>query len=167
LERLLHEEKSKDTFETTSALSALTKTATSQDMVGAMAAHATLLNRLDALETMLQKARGDTDDILQMVRWQKQIYFMHPSLPNVKGAARVVSESEELIRRSDGRTEKEEYYPRLLESLLPIFRETAKALGAQGAQLGPDLAQMSSVKSFAAVEKAHRSFLVKLDSLAK
>ncbi len=167
LERLLHEEKSKDTFETTSALSALTKIATSQDMVGAMAAHATLLNRLDALETMLQKARGDTDDILQMVRWQKQIYFMHPSLPNVRGAARVVSESEELIRRSDGRTAKEEYYPRLLESLLPIFRETAKALGAQGTQLEPDLAQMSSVKSFAAVEKAHRSLLVKLDSLAK
>ncbi|HET8921846.1 MAG TPA: hypothetical protein VFN26_02500 [Candidatus Acidoferrum sp.] len=167
VKRLLYEEKSKDAFDTTSAVTELTKTATSHDMVGAMAAHATLLNRLDALETMLQKTRGDTDDILQMVRWQKQIYSNHPALPSAKGSAHVVRESEQFIRHTEERKTKEDSYRQLLESLLPIFRETTKALGARGAQLEPDLAQMSSVKSSAGLEKAHGSFLLKLDSLSK
>jgi hypothetical protein len=42
-----------------------------------------LLNKLDAFETMLQKAEGDPADILQMARWQKQLYLSKPQLQNL------------------------------------------------------------------------------------
>jgi hypothetical protein len=170
VERLLYEDKSKDAFKVRSALTAFRSALRSnskKDLTSVLNAHLTFLNSLDSLEIMLQKARGDTGDILQMVRWQQRIYEEHPKLPNEKGSGYLVKESGNFIRHWDARNTKDDTYAHLLQSLQPVFKETVDALGAKGAELGPYLAQMQSTKSSVGLEKAHRGFLLKLDSIAK
>ena len=79
----------------------------------------------------------------------------------------MVRESEEFLRLSGKKKTDEDSYSDLLQHLLPVFKETVGALGAQGAGLGPDLTQLSSAKSPAGLEKAHRAFLTKLEVAAK
>jgi hypothetical protein len=170
VERLLYQDKSKDAFKVSSALTALRSALRSnsrKDMTDVLNAHLTLLNSLDALETMLQKAQGDTGDILQMVRWQERIYEGHPKLLNEKSSAYLVKESGNFIRHWDARKTKDDAYAHLLHSLDSVFKETVDALGAKGAELGPYLAQLQSTKSPGGLEKAHRGFLLKLDSIVK
>jgi hypothetical protein len=168
--QVLHEDKSKDEFEIGSALTAFQRALRSgvkTDLTALLNAHLTLLNSLDALETMLQKAEGDTDDILQMVRWQERIYADHPKLPNENGSAYVVKESNNFVRAWDSRKGDRDDYRHLLENLEPVFKETIDVLGPGGAELGPYLAEMRSAKSAAGLEKAHHGYLLKLDSIAK
>src|SRR5207302_5222022 len=110
---LLNEDKSKDEFEVGKALAVFQralKSGMKTDLTDLLNAHLTLLNSLDALETKLQKDRGDTDDILQMVRWQEQIYAGHPKLPNQNRSAYVVKESKNFIRAWDTRKSDSDAY---------------------------------------------------------
>jgi len=57
-------------------------------------------------------------------------------------------------------------YPRLIEQLLPAFRETAGALRSENLGLEADIAALeAALASPAALQKAHRGFLLKLQSL--
>jgi hypothetical protein len=79
----------------------------------------------------------------------------------------VVAESKRFIRLWDGRKIKDDAYGRLLYRLAPVFEQTVEAVGADGAELRPYLAQMRSTKSSVGLEKAHRGFLLTLDSIAR
>jgi hypothetical protein len=123
--------------------------------------HGMLLNRLDSFATMLQKAQGDPADILQMVRWQEALYRSRPNLRRLDCSERVVKVSQEFIRTYSQR--KAESYSALLRSLSACFIQTAKGLDKNQQELERAAAAMEQANlSLAALEKAHREFLLAL-----
>jgi hypothetical protein len=126
-------------------------------------AHLALLNGLDAFQTLLQKTEGDPADILQMVRWQRDLYSSLAYLRILKDAHHVVEESDEFIRDFERRKRRGDSYPELIRELLPSFRETAEALERLHVKAETDIAEMKEhLKALPGLEKAHRSFLIKL-----
>src|SRR6201999_1486537 len=70
-----------DPFQTSSELSSLAGqigSAGSGDVL--VASHLSFLNRLDSLLTLRQVQLGDTADILQNVRWQRDLYIRASAL---------------------------------------------------------------------------------------
>lgn len=131
-------------------------------------AHTTLLNKLDAFLTMIQLAKGDVADILQNVRWQKELYTKVPRLKELGVSAELLKQSENFILGYQERKLRADSYPKLISSLMKPFRETAQKLESAQFTLKTELTAMEqSMDSPAGLQKAHRSFLFKLQSLAK
>jgi hypothetical protein len=123
--------------------------------------HAILLNQLDSFATMLQKAQGDPADILQMVRWQEAIYRTQPNLQRLDCSALVVRDSQDFIKTYSQR--RQESYPALLHALSACFQQTAKTLEKNQPKLGTAVANLERAGlSLAALEKAHREYLLAL-----
>jgi hypothetical protein len=134
----------------------------------AVSEHAILLQRLDAFATMVQKSNGDPSDILQMVRWQKKLYSEVPELQTLKVARYVVDESQEFIDSYGKKKRGADDYPHLLRELLKSFHETGEALEKVHVQVEHEVDRIEDhLNSTAALEKAHRDYLLKLQSLAK
>jgi hypothetical protein len=124
--------------------------------------HGMLLSRLDSFATMLQKSEGDPADILQMVRWQEQLYRTRPVLGRLDCAAVVEKDSQEFIRSWNQRNP--DSYRALIRALSDCFHTTAKAL--QDNRLETAAAAMDqSGLSISALEKAHRQFLLALQDV--
>jgi len=90
----------------------------------------TLLNSVDARLTMLQLEKGDLADIVQMVRWQKQLFQRYPKLSRLGCAPKVVTISNEFLHGRETGKLTNSAYPKLLEQVSGCLREAA---GAQGA----------------------------------
>ena len=166
IEELLRRSENNDPFGLRPALSRLDSEIGAADVVGASAAHDNLLQGLDAFMTRVRKAAGDPSGILLNVRWQKDLYNRVPALHRLSVAAQVTAESASYItaytRREAGNGE----YPALIEQLLPAFRDTARALQADNLGLETAIAAMeASLASPAALQKAHRGYLLKLQTL--
>jgi hypothetical protein len=151
------------------ALRALTgRRARDAAMIPITATHATLLHKLDAHITRLQKLAGDPADILQTVRWQAALY---PRLAQLQGQAFVaplVERSDDFVRAYRARQVSNGEYPRFIQELLENFRQTAQALGEFGPQLEAELTGMErALTSPGALQKAHRAFLLKLQGVAQ
>jgi hypothetical protein len=129
----------------------------------AIPTHTQVLQKLDAFLTMLQKAQGDTADILQMVRWQRELYRTLPSLKTVKGAHHLVEESQAFITAYHARQIDNDSYPHLISGLLHVFHQTAEAVEEA---LEQDIATMEqNVVSLTSLQKTHRAYLLKLQRL--
>jgi hypothetical protein len=111
---------------------------------------ATLLNGVDARLTMLQLEKGDPADIMQMVRWQKQLFERHPKLSRLPCAAKVVAASTEFLRSRESGKLTNKAYPKFLAEVGPCLREAG---GAHGDLRDPNLATL---------EKEHREYLLAL-----
>jgi hypothetical protein len=154
-----------DTFGALATLKNLGDAAGNNQAEQSASEHAMLLNRLDSFATMLQKAQGDPADILQMVRWQEALYRTRPSLRRLDCAERVVRASQEFIRTYSQR--KAESYLALLRSLSACFSQTAKGLDKNQQELEKAAAAMGQANlSLAALEKAHREFLLVVQDAA-
>ncbi len=150
------------------AVAAAQRLATEKKIGQALADHLTLLNKLDATQTMIQKAKGDPADILQMVRWQRELYSQVPQLKQLPGSALVVKESQGFIAAFGKRERKADNYPELMRELLKSFHETADALAKAGVDAKNEVAAIEhDLGSLSALEKAHRDYLLKLQSVAK
>jgi len=90
---------------------------------------ATLLNGVDARLTMLQLEKGDVADIMQMVRWQKQLFERHPKLSRLPCAAKVAAASAEFLRSRESGKLTNSAYPKLLEEVGPCLREAGGIRG--------------------------------------
>ncbi|HWY52780.1 MAG TPA: sialidase family protein [Candidatus Bathyarchaeia archaeon] len=131
-------------------------------------AHATLLNKLDGFQTMLQKAQGDPADILQMVRWQVLLYSTLPELKQLPATRFVVKESREFIQDFGKRKRGADHYPELMRELLKSFRSTEEVLEKHGLNLEPEIEQIEArLHSERGLEKAHRDYLLKLQSILR
>lgn len=148
-----------DAFGALAALRNLGAAAAKSQAETAASEHAMLLRRLDSLATMLQKAQGDPADILQMVRWQVDIYRTRPSLQRLECSALVDKDSQEFIRTYSRK--RQESYPALLRALSPCFHQTAKAAGSQKLDQAASALERPGL-SLAALEKAHRELLLAL-----
>jgi len=130
--------------------------------------HASLMNRLDSNITMLQLEKGDPADVLQMVRWQKQLYSTISTLKGLHSADFVVKESQEFIDDFGRHKRHTDSYPELIHELLKSFHETAESLEKIGVKVEPEVDQMEDhLKSVDALEKAHHDYLAKLQTVPK
>jgi len=165
--KLLAKLKGQDQFGVQQALQNLIQAIASNNASAAAMADATLLNKLDAFQTMLQKAEGDPADILQMVRWQKQLYLSKPQLRNLPGARRISEESERFIGSYGKRKMDDAAYRELILSLMRSFHETAESLEKLNVKIEPELHRLEEhlVLSVAGLEQAHQDYLVKLQGL--
>lgn len=168
VDKIVALEKNNDPFGTKAAVKEL-GLALASGKAGAIAgAHLTLLNRLDALQTMAQKADGDVGDALQMVRWQKELYGTVPDLSHLSVSGFVVKESQEFIDDFGKRKKGADNYPELMRELMKSFRETAEALEKVQPDLEKNVHQMEEhLRSPNALEKAHRKYLLNLANLPK
>jgi hypothetical protein len=165
---LLHSQKSTDTFAAIQAVKVLQGAVSSQRLDLAANAHSSFLNKLDAFETMLQKAEGDPADILQMVLWQQHLYSTAPRLTPLKAARHVVEESDEFIRAYGKAHARGDSYAKMLRELRDSFHDTAEALECLDKQLEKDAEEIQRhLDSPDKLEKAHRSYLLELQNLVK
>jgi hypothetical protein len=137
------------------------------DVVQAAAQHSVLINKLDAFTTMLQKEQGDPADVLQMVRWQRDLYSMVPRLREFREFAPIITRSQEFIDAFGRHKTGAEDYQRLLKSLLPAFQATASRLSGTIGLESEVKAIEGELNSVPSLEKAHRNYLLKLETLTK
>ena len=100
----------------------------SDDIAFAVTAHMTLIHKLDAFVTMLQKAEGDPADILQNVRWQIELFAELPQLQTerILEMSRQFASGYEVGEVSNGD------YPDLIASLLEDYRVAGRNPGSPG-----------------------------------
>jgi hypothetical protein len=166
--RLIESERLGDPFGVRVALKNLAALSKSGSAGMTAAAHTTLLNKLDAFLTMAQLAKGDVADVLQNVRWQKELYTNVPRLKELGASPELVKLSEEFILGYQARKIRTESYPKLIGSLIRSFRETEEKLESAKFTLKSEVTMIEqSMDSPAALQNAHRHFLLKLQTLAK
>jgi hypothetical protein len=114
---------------------------------------ASALNAIDSQLTMVQLDRGDPADIMQMVRWQSQLFRTQANLRGLACAPDVVKLSNTFLSARQSRTLSNAAYPKLLVDASPCLR----------AGLGPSATVPSFAGSdLAALEKSHRAVLLAL-----
>jgi hypothetical protein len=152
-----------DPFEIATAIGAISAAA-SGDVGALVTAHASVLHKFDAFLTMLQKAEGDRADILQMVRWHHALCGRArlAGLPETHGVKQRLAAFE---GRAIARTLQLAEYGTLLAQLAPALRQSAAGLGA-AATLDPLITAMEAAGMARAQQKAHRDFLLALESVA-
>ena len=117
---------------------------------------ASLLNGADARLTAIELSKGDPADIVQMVRWQKQLFRTRPDLAKLACASKVAEASGAFLALRDARkATNAEIYPKLLGDVSACLREAAAKRGA------PPAGDFSG-KDLAALERVHRAYLLAL-----
>jgi hypothetical protein len=134
---------------------------TSSDIATVAAAHLTALNDLDASLTALQLGGGDPADILQNVRWQQDLFR------SLRGSKDILTASRAFMDGYAARKLGNADYPPLIRSLLDSYSRAT-----QGLTTGPDLKRaiadmQSHLDSPAALQKAHRGFLLVLQQAVR
>jgi hypothetical protein len=132
---------------------------------GSSVSHLSFLNRLDSLLTLRQLALGDTADILQNVRWQRDLYIRAADLAAVGSAGAIVDASRAFV--SDWEDSKVDIadYPSFLQGLFSALEESARALASKLPGLSDAVKAIESATGLTALQKAHRDYLVQLQTL--
>jgi len=162
---LIRKGRMEDAFGVLKTLKVLSKAIGKNQVERVASEHRMLLNRIDSFATMLQKKQGDPSDILQMVRWQEALYRTRPLLQKLDCSERVVKASRAFINAyGQGKTEQ---YAALLRELIGSFRETADAFEKDCKAIEMATAAIErSMTSLTTLEKAHRDFLLTLQTVA-
>jgi hypothetical protein len=147
----------KDTLRMRDTASLLAKSAPAK----AQPVHLTFLNKLDAAQTMRQKAGGDIADIPQNVRWQRDLFAR---LKRVPGAPKVVASSSAFLTAFESRKITVDAFQKLVDALHEVYAEAA-ALDNTG-RAKDALAAIGKGKSLASLQAEHRALLLALDPLA-
>jgi hypothetical protein len=153
-----------DPFGLKPALARLKKAVAAGSAPDALPSHATYLNGLDAMLTMLQLEDGDPACVLHNVEWQRELYSTARVLAALEASKTVVRASNEFQRGFEGRKFGPEQFPKHAKRLLPAYRETAEAVPKL--RLGPLVDELEkSLGSAAAAQRAHRQVLLRLNAL--
>ncbi len=132
-------------------------------------AHRSFLEGLDALLTARHLAQGDPADVLQMVRWQASI-AERSGLAKVACASRLAKASGQFVQAYGHRKITNKDYAVLLRDQAACHRELATAFAGARPELkarAAELAQAGAGNRIAALQKAHRGFLLALDAVVK
>ncbi len=129
-------------------------------------AHTALLNRLDSLVTQRALANGDVADILQMARWQSELYNRMPATLAPACTSASIDQSRAFIALYQQRKAGAKDYLDFIKDRLTCFHDTARNLGTSSEAAEKAIASMESNLSDAtAVERAHRDFLLVLQDI--
>ena len=161
LSQLLESQAAGDPFDGRKAFSILEGHVEVGHLEDASISHTALLNKLDSFLTMRQLAQGDTADILQNVRWQKDLYTRVPALAKLGCTRPLLEETDKFIDAYQKREASNQGYPALIKSLLGCFHETASTLDPEA--LERLVAQIEeNFGDLTALQKAHRDYLLAL-----
>jgi len=153
-----------DPFALRPALTRLQTALAANNVLSVDVAHAALLEKLDAFISMVDKAKGDTADVLQNVSWQKSL-FARVELP-YDVVQQITDSSASFIRAFERHKASAADFPKLVERLLPAYEAAAEKLSAPG--LKTLAAEMkNTLRSPQQLQKAHRDYLLVLESYAK
>jgi hypothetical protein len=136
---------------------ALTAASNEKTAEGVVAPLATLLNALDAQLTQIQLRDGDPADILQMVRWQQELFRRQPALLKLSCAKDVVASSSYFLRERDRGKLTNSVYPDLLARQSQCLLEGVRATGGKLGNARP-----FQSTDLAALQKEHRAILLQL-----
>ena len=136
---------------------ALTAVSNEKTAEGVIAPLATLLNALDAQLTQIQLRDGDPADILQMVRWQHELFRRQPALSKLSCAKDLVASSSDFLHARESRKLTNSAYPELLARQSQCLLDGVKASGGRL----PNNRPFQST-DLAALEKEHRAILLQL-----
>jgi hypothetical protein len=167
IERLVHDrveaEKVQDPLNLIKALSTLRAAAKTRNTGRTAMAHTAFLQRLDSFLTMRRLARGNPGDILQNVRWQNDLYSKTPQLSSLGCSAELRQKSAEFIRAYGTPKGGNREFPALMRQLHECFEQTSR----QNRQLDLDklVDRIEDARELAALENAHREYLLKLQTL--
>ena len=153
---------STDPFAIASAI-ALVEQAAAQDLAALTSAHDGVLERFDAMMTMLQKATGDRADILQMVLWNRDL-TNSTSLASLPSAINMRGRLQKFIDAVEAGTAQLSDYGALLLQISPDLQQVASTLGASAA-LAPLIDALSTASLARTQEKAHRNLLLALQQM--
>jgi hypothetical protein len=129
--------------------------------------HECVLNRVDSFATMVLLLQGDVADILQNVRWQRDLFVSSPVLQRVPCLPEVLSRSNEFIARYGVREIGNGAFSGLIQSLLGCFEETAAEV-ANAVDLKAEIQDMQQrLGDLTALQHAHRQYLLKLHGLTQ
>jgi hypothetical protein len=158
----------RDTFRAGEAAEALVQATKTNDAASVCVAHTTFLNTLDSFLTMQELARGNPADILQNVRWQRELYSDLSQLAGEPFAATIRDQSMMFINAYVARKTGNKGYSELLRELLTPLQATAALPSLASLKLEPNVEEIkSSLGDLTALQKAHRGLLLKLQTLAK
>ncbi len=143
-----------DPFNLQPSLAAVANEKSAPLLVGELAG---LLNSIDAQLTQMQLQSGDPADIIQMVRWQKQLYRQQTNLTKLSCADDLIETSTEFLRGRENGKLTNFAYPKLLAKVSKCLRD---GLRAEGSRI--DSAHMFESKDLAKLEKEHRDILLAL-----
>ena len=116
---------------------------------------------------MLELEPGDPADILQNVRWQRDLYADMPFLRELGCSREVLKYSDDFIRGFERRASTNADFPDLIRRLLRCFEETARAAGRPRLRLSDEVRAIEDAgDELAGLQRAHRGFLLKLSTLA-
>jgi hypothetical protein len=133
------------------------------DLTALSSAHDSVLERFDAMMTMLQKATGDRADILQMVLWNRDL-TNSTSLAGLPSAINMRGRLQKFIDAVEARTAHLSGYGALLLQISPDLQQVASTLGASAA-LAPLIDALSTAGLARTQEKAHRNLLLALQQM--
>ena len=133
----------------------------SRDVALRQSLHGSLLERFDALLTMLAKRGGDPADVAQNARWQAEL-LEQKQLIGVRGAKGQAHACREFDDKFAARKVSTADYPGLVKGLIPTLRAAAKKLG--GRELAAAVAALDPGSEVAALQRLHREVLMQLDA---
>jgi hypothetical protein len=163
---LLKSQGAGDPFGAVKAISALGAALDSGKAELIAVAHDCSLNKLDSFLTMQQLSKGNVADILQNVRWQKDLYAKAPRLSRLECSSTVNRECARFIDGYGARKIGNKEYPELIRTLLGCLRETAEELSSEKLDVAIDIVEMErNLGDLTALQKAHRDYLLKLQSM--
>ncbi|HEX8282082.1 MAG TPA: hypothetical protein VF588_01955 [Pyrinomonadaceae bacterium] len=144
-----------DPFNLKGALDAVYREKTAETLAAPLA---TFLNALDARLTQMQLSNGDPADILQMVRWQRELFRQQPKLSRLGCASELLASSNEFLRgRESRKLRNDPAYPELLAKNSRCLLEGLRASGGKAPNARP-----FASRDLSALQKEHRSLLLEL-----
>lgn len=139
------------------ALHALAGSLKTGDPATVAAAHSVLLHRSDAALTRARLDAGDPADVVQMVRWQRDLFRDDRKLAALPCAAELIAHSDRYLDAIGQRRITNAEYPALLKA-------SAACLGAGGATR-QQVASLFEPSSLGGQQKAHRQLLLALHKM--
>jgi hypothetical protein len=159
-----------DSFHIEKTLKAFMMAVKSKDAQSTVPLHSTLLHKLDAYMTMIQKEKGDAADILQNVRWQKELVMKIKQLQNFDFTHELIKQFSIFIKEYGARNVDNDDYPGLISGLMDTFQKIATIAQMADASLNfeAELEGMkNNLRNPTALQKTHRDYLLKLQTLVK
>ena len=127
-------------------------------------AHKALLHKLDAHLTRLRLEEGDPADILQTIRWHRDLMRSVPRLSGLNCAQDSLKRMEVFIEEVGSRKRAMTDYPEVIRGIRGCFEETAKEFATELPGLWKAIPD-PEVPSLATLQKSHRAFLLQLERL--
>jgi hypothetical protein len=165
--KLFLEKSNKDVFNIGPDLDAIQSKVKSGEVHAVIIAYTTLLNKIDSFVTMRQLSVGDTADISQTVRWQRDLLDKRKKRHVSDCGKEVFKSSNEFAQKYNSRRVTNKDYPELVRKQLKCLSALGKEANVDVSDEVKQISEAAEGKSLAQLQGAHRRYLIKLSSALK